>query len=141
MPDDLHAAPPETILFVEDELLVRMDMAEFLRQSNYRVSEAATSDEALDALKLKFAIDLVITDVKLPGEMDGVALAGWIRENRPGVQVIVQTGDATIELPEALQEFAPILRKPYTGRDLVDRVRLALAKRQPPDARGSDESS
>jgi len=138
MSDDTHAPPPETLLFVEDELMIRMDMAEFLRQSNYRVSEAATSDEALDALRLKLAIDLVITDVKLPGQMDGLALAGWIRENRPGVQVIVQTGDATTELPEALQEFGPILRKPFTGRDLLARVKLALAKRQPPIA--EDES-
>jgi DNA-binding response OmpR family regulator len=140
MPDDLHIAPPATILFVEDEMLVRMDMADFLRQSNYRVSEAANSDEALEALKLKFAIDLVITDIKLPGEMNGLALAAWIRENRPGVQVIVQTADATIELPAALQELAPILRKPFTGRDLLDRVRLTLAKPQPPDAAGCSQS-
>jgi DNA-binding response OmpR family regulator len=128
MTDDLNIPSLETILFVEDEILIRNDMAEFLRQADYRVSEAATSEEALDALKLKPAIDLVITDVRLPGQLDGLALAGWIRVNRPGVQVIVQTGDATVELSEDLEEFAPILRKPFTGRDLLDRVKLALAR-------------
>ena len=57
MPDDssqIHA-PPETILFVEDEALIRMDMAEFLRECGYRVHEAANAEEAREALQSKFA--------------------------------------------------------------------------------------
>ena len=61
-------APPETILFVEDEALVRMDMAEFLRECGYRVHEAASASEAIEALQTKFAVDLVFTDINLPGE-------------------------------------------------------------------------
>ncbi len=94
MPDDssqIHA-PPETVLFVEDEALIRMDMAEFLRECGYRVHEAANADEALEALQSKFAIDLVFTDINLPGGMDGLELSEWVLSNRPGVRVLVTTG-------------------------------------------------
>ena len=135
---DDHQPPPETILYVDDEVLTRLDMSEFLRQCHYRVSEAATAAEALDALNAKLVIDLVITDVKMPGEMDGLALARWIKENRPGVEVNVQSGDDAVarELPDDLKEFGPPLAKPFTGRELLDRVKLALARRRPPGQAG-----
>ena len=62
-----HSAPPETILFVEDEALVRMDMAESLRECGYRVHEAANANEAVQALESKFAVDLVFTDINFAG--------------------------------------------------------------------------
>jgi CheY-like chemotaxis protein len=124
-----HRPPPETILFVEDEVLIRMDMAEFLRQSGYRVSEAANVAEAIDALSSKFAVDLVVTDVKMPGSMDGFALAEWVRANRAGVEVIICSGDAEAkERASQSQILGAFLLKPYTGRALLDLVRQALAK-------------
>ena len=127
-----HSLPPETILFVEDEPLVRMDMAEFLRQCGYRVHEAADALEAIEALQAKFVIDLVFTDINLPKEMNGVQLGEWVLANRPGVKVVLATGGATTVDPRS--SFGPILAKPYTGRDLLERVRQALARRQ-----GGDE--
>jgi len=122
-----HSLPPETILFVEDEPLVRLDMAEFLRQCGYRVHEAADANEAIEALQAKFIIDLVFTDINLPKEMNGLELAEWVLANRRGVKVLLTTGDmATVDPKSA---FGPILAKPYTGRDLLDRIRQALAKR------------
>jgi CheY-like chemotaxis protein len=127
-----HRPPPETILFVEDEVLTRMDMAEFLRQSGYRVSEAASAAEAIDALNSKFAVDLVVTDIRMPGETDGFGLAEWVRNNRPGVEVILSSGDPrSKERAEGLPELGPFLPKPYTGRALLDLVKQALAKRTP----------
>ena len=125
-----HRPPPETILFVEDEAIVRMDMAEFLRQSNYRVSEAAGAAEAIDLLGSKLAIDLVVTDVLMPGEMDGLALAKWIRDNRPGVEVILTSGDEpSKERASSAHDLGQFLGKPYTGRALVDLVAQTLARR------------
>jgi CheY-like chemotaxis protein len=121
------ATPPETILFVEDEALVRMDMAEFLRQCGYRVHEAATAVEAIEALQAKFVTDLVFTDINLPGGTNGLELAEWTLRHRPGVKVLVTTGDAS--MADISQTVEPLLAKPYTGRDLVDRVRQALTKR------------
>jgi CheY-like chemotaxis protein len=128
MPDDssqIHA-PAETILFVEDEALVRMDMAEFLRECGYRVHEAANANEAVEALQSKFAVDLVFTDINLGPGMNGVELAAWTLSHRPGVKVLVTTGGSRVEVPPEIAE--PVLAKPYTGRDLLDRVKQALAK-------------
>ena len=127
MTNGAHIAPPETILFVEDEALVRMDMAEFLRECGYRVHEAANANEAVQALGSKFAVDLVFTDINLPGGMDGLELAEWVFSNRPGVRVVVTSGGAPrSDIPGTI---APLLVKPYTGRDLLDRIRHALEKR------------
>jgi CheY-like chemotaxis protein len=126
-----HQPPPETILFVEDELLIRMDMAEFLRQTGYRVSEAANAAEALDALNSKLAIDVVITDVKMPGKMDGFALAEWIRANRPGVEIILASADESSgQRAMTSPQLGPFLAKPYTGRSLLDLVKETLSKRR-----------
>jgi CheY-like chemotaxis protein len=109
-----------------------MDMAEFLRQSGYRVSEAANAAEAVDALNAKLTVDLVITDVKMPGDADGFALAEWVRTNRPGVEVIVASGDADSKR-RAEQSLSSdlFLPKPYTGRALLEIVHQALARRTP----------
>jgi CheY-like chemotaxis protein len=127
------APPPETILFVEDEALVRMDLARYLRECGYHVHEAGSANEAIEAPQSKFVIDLVFTDINLPGEMSGLDLAAWTLTNRPGVKVLVTTGDpARAEMtPDAV---GPILAKPYTGRDLLDRVQKALTK---PDSSGA----
>jgi CheY-like chemotaxis protein len=126
-----HPAPPETILFVEDEALVRMDMAEFLRECGYRVHEAANAKEAVQALESKFAVDLVFTDINLPEGMDGLELAEWVFNNRPGVRVLVTSGGAPrSDIPRTIK---PVLVKPYTGRDLLDRIRQELGKRSDED--------
>src|SRR5947209_17078559 len=120
--------PPQTILFVEDEALIRMDMAEFLRECGYRVHEAANAAEALEVLQAKFAIDLVFTDINLPGGKTGLEIAEWISSHRPGVRTLITTGrPITPGGPNA----GEILSKPYTGRDLLDRVKQALS---PPPA-------
>jgi CheY-like chemotaxis protein len=129
-----HRPPPETILFVEDETLIRMEMAEFLRQSNYRVSESANAAEALAALNSKLAIDLVFLDIMMPGDMDGIELAQWIRTNRPGVEVILTSGDAfSKERAAKAPDLGPFIDKPYTGRALLELVKEALAKPRLPD--------
>ena len=81
----------------------------------------------MEGLQSKFVIDLVFTDINLPGEMSGLDLAAWTLANRPGVKVLVTTGDATRAemIPEAV---GALLAKPYTGRDLLDRVQRALMK-------------
>ena len=119
--------PSETILFVEDEALVRMDMAEFLRESGYVVYEAATAKEAIKALQAKF-VDLMFTDINLPDGMNGLELGEWTLSERPDVKVLVTTGDAyrTVDIP---QTVGRVLAKPYTSRDLLDRVRQTLTKR------------
>ena len=115
-----HPAPPETILFVEEEMLIRMDMAEYLRECGYKVHEANGAGEARDVLNSKMAIDLVIADILMAREMDGIALPAWVKSNR----AFVSKGP----LHDPCDSIA-FLTKPYTGRTLFDAVREALAKR------------
>jgi CheY-like chemotaxis protein len=121
-----HSCPPQTILFVEDEALVRIDMAEFLRECGYRVHGVANAAEAIEALEAKFAIDLVFTDINLGPGKNGIELADWVLTNRPGVKVIVTTGEETH--PQLPSGIGPKLQKPYTGHDLAARVRETLSK-------------
>jgi len=121
------ATPRKTILFVEDEALVRMDMVEFLRECGYCVHEAATAKEAIQSLQAKFVIDLVFTDINLAKGMNGLELAEWILRHHPGVKVLVTTGDASrmADVPQTIESF---LAKPYTRQDLVHQVKKALTK-------------
>jgi CheY-like chemotaxis protein len=103
-----------------------MDMAEFLRECGFRVHEAADANEALEVLRAKFAVDLVFTDINFPNGMNGVELAEWTLRNCRGVKVLVTTGvTPTTDLPQTLE---PLLAKPYTGGELLARVKQALAK-------------
>ena len=118
-------APAQTILFVEDEALIRMDMAEFLRECGYRVHEAANANEALEALRAKFAIDLVFTDINLPGGMNGLELAEGSWESARSEDI---DNDRPSPRPWRAARAGAFLAKPYTGRDLLERVKQALTK-------------
>jgi CheY-like chemotaxis protein len=83
-----------TVLLVEDELIIRMNVADYLMDRGFVILEASNANEALCLLKSCLVqIDLVFTDVRMPGEMDGLALARWLREHRVGLPVILTSGD------------------------------------------------
>ena len=67
------------VLVVEDNVALRYTLAEWLRMHDYMVLEAATADEALEVLKSSLTVDVVVTDVHMPGSMDGLTLANYIR--------------------------------------------------------------
>ena len=133
------SAPSQTILFVEDEAIVRLAMADYLRDCGYKVLEVNDADEAVAVLKSDAHIDLVFTDVQMPGTMNGFELARWIRTNRPGMPVILTSGiDRLADRAADLCDEGPFLRKPYDRQQLLSRIRRALekARRQgnvPPD--------
>ena len=86
--------PSSTILLVEDELVIRMNVADYLVDRGFLVVEASNATEALGYLTSSVVeIDLVFTDVRMPGKMDGLALARWIQQHRVGLPVIVTSGD------------------------------------------------
>jgi len=99
------------VLLVEDETLVRMTTAEMLAELGHEVVEAATAEEALD--QLDAAVDLVITDIGLPGT-DGLTLAATARQRTPALPVIVATG----QLPPSDIEGLVWLAKPYDDQTL-----------------------
>ena len=123
---DFEAGIRTTVLLVEDDVLVRMTLAESLREATCEVMEAASSDEALRLLACAPAPDILVTDVKLPGAMDGVELAARARQIEPGLKIIVTSGHAA---PGEVRDVADaFLAKPFHLHQLLGEVRaLALA--------------
>lgn len=122
--------PLQTVLVVEDEVLIRLVIAEYLRECGYRVHEAVNADEAMEILQSsEVSVDVVFSDVEMPGGMDGFGLARWIRANKPGVQVILTSGaERSADIAATLCEAGPLLRKPYPSQEVVDRIRQLAAR-------------
>ena len=125
--------PMETILVVEDEVLVRIVIAQYLRDCGYRVIETVNADEAVAVLKLaEIVVDVIFTDIDMPGAMDGFGLASWARANCPGAEVIL-----TGTIPRAVNAAADLCEqnhtvpKPYEPQVVHDRIRRLLAARPP----------
>src|SRR5580698_6723942 len=81
------------ILVVEDEVLIRMMLADELRGRGFDVVEAQNADEALTLLQSPVPVGLVLTDVQLPGAMDGIGLARLLRAARPELKVVIASGN------------------------------------------------
>ena len=113
------------ILLVEDEALIRTVVAEGLRDEGFTVIEAADASEALAVLAAGLPVDVLFTDVRMPGTMDGLALARVVMERRPDIAILVTSGHH-VERPAGLAE--PILPKPYLIPDAVRRVRRMLGR-------------
>jgi len=131
-PANLNPTPSalKTILVVEDEVLIRLAIAEYLRECGYKVHEATHAAEAVAVLESpEVSVDIVFSDVVMPGEMDGFGLARWVRANRPGVEVILtSTVDRSAEVAGMLCEAGPLMKKPYEPQNVVERIKQLLAK-------------
>jgi CheY-like chemotaxis protein len=113
------------ILVVEDNEDVRELAETMLASAGYAVVSAPSGEQALDLLEHGGAVDLVFTDVIMPGGMNGLQLADQVRARRPGTPILVTTGymDA---LPATRGPRLDILSKPYRQEDLLSRVRAIL---------------
>ncbi len=102
-------------------------MAEFLRDSDYRVLEASNATEAQAVLQSKEPIELVFTDIRMPGEMNGFDLAAWIRKQYPDVGVLLTSGFFNLPTtPGYGSEPGPLLLKPYSFDALLVHVKRLL---------------
>jgi nitrogen-specific signal transduction histidine kinase/ActR/RegA family two-component response regulator len=121
----------ERIVVVEDNADVRALTVQRLERLGYDVVEFATGAAARDALRGGLKADLVFSDIMMPGGLTGVDLRNWIGEHDAALPVILTTGfaDAATDIAAVADEW-PILRKPYTQRDLADVVRKTLEKRK-----------
>ena len=107
------------ILIVEDEFLVNWTITEELQSHGCEAISAFTADEAIQILQSRSDIEVVFTDIDMPGSMDGLRLAAAIRDRWPPILVIVTSGKTT---PTALPDQVSFLAKPYTVTDIVRRV-------------------
>jgi CheY-like chemotaxis protein len=125
-----------SVLVVEDEPLIRLFLADVLRDAGLEVTEACTADEAADILA-EHAYSAVLTDVTMPGRMDGVELAAHVCRDHPGTAVIVASAnDVGGEVPDDV----PFLRKPYNVRQLVKLVTTLVGQSHPVPGKGSRET-
>jgi CheY-like chemotaxis protein len=127
-PESAEATPP-AVLVVEDDVLVRMVVSAYLRECGFDVVEAGSADEAIRVLEADIKVDVVFSDVNMPGSLDGFGLSSWIHRHRPHIKVILTSG-ATRTAKEAggLCEHGPILAKPYHHEELARRIREMLAR-------------
>lgn len=120
---------PSTVLVVEDEILIRLTVADYLRECGMHVLEAANADEAMRVLEADVNVDVVFSDVQMPGGMDGFALARWIREHHPQIRVLLTSGLArTHAVARDLCEESPFVPKPYDHGQLLERLRELLRR-------------
>jgi CheY-like chemotaxis protein len=128
-PDPQERIP--AILVVEDEVLIRLVIADYLRDCGFRVFEAGTAAEAVEILEAdKAAIDLVFADICMPGEMDGFGLARWVRNNRPRLPIVLTSGDAKkSQTAKELCENEPFFSKPYEVAEVVAHIRAVIDRR------------
>ncbi|HTV95248.1 MAG TPA: ATP-binding protein [Steroidobacteraceae bacterium] len=121
-------APSETILVTEDDDDVREYSVEVLRELGYRVIEAHDGPSALRLLERQPKVDLLFTDVVLPGGMTGAQLAAQARGARPGLKVLFTTGYARNAIVHhgRLDKGVQLIAKPFTVVDLGARVRDVL---------------
>ncbi len=118
-----------TVLVVEDQVLIRMGIAEFLRSCGFQVVEAGSAEEAIQVLRNEEPIHVVFTDVCMPGSLDGFGLAQWVRRERPGVKVILASGvTRTVQAAGDLCDDGSLMAKPYDPRQVERRIRLLLAQ-------------
>jgi two-component system, response regulator PdtaR len=112
------AESAHVVLLVEDEVLVRTPVAHTLRRAGFVVVEAANADEAWSYLRSGASVDLVFSDIQMPGSMDGVELARRIRENFDHIVIILTSGKGALR-PDNDHHF---IRKPYRSAHVVETV-------------------
>ena len=120
------ASDKRRLLVVEDEVLVRMIIAEATRDAGYEVAEAESADAALAYIASGRPVDLVFSDIGLPGSMNGVALARTLAAEHPEIMVILTSGQAGAE---ALQAETPFIPKPYSIAEALVLIAVTLAQK------------
>lgn len=115
------------VLVVDDEPLVRMDLADFLIHSGYDVIEAGDADEAIGILEGRLDIRLIITDVDMPGSMDGLKLARAVADRWPPVRIIVVSGHRLVEVTD-IPDGSVFFSKPCHQPQLLASVRELLSQ-------------
>lgn len=118
--------PSPTVLVVDDEPLVRLFAAEMLEDAGWTAIEAADSAEALALLSTHPHVDVLFTDINMPG-MDGLELARRVHNMNPAIELVITSGKralSDIELPDE----GTFLAKPYDYEQLVSVIRSKLSR-------------
>jgi CheY-like chemotaxis protein len=129
--DEADSAAQPVVLLVEDEVLIRLATADHLRRCGFKVVEAGTATEAQDLILAGLKVDLVFSDITMPGGLDGLGLVKWLEQSAADVPVLLASG-----VPRALDRakqshpnVQAISAKPYDADEVVAQIRIILAAR------------
>jgi CheY-like chemotaxis protein len=126
--NDVRLAKQPLVLVVEDEVLVRMSVSSDLRAHGFSVIEAHDADEAVQVLKLRDDVDVVFSDIVMPGHMNGADLAlTWMRQHKPTLPVLLTSGVAHGLL--SVKGTGTVLPKPYDIDRVAETLRALIASR------------
>lgn len=116
--DNAHIA----VLVVEDEAIIRMNIVAELEDAGFEVFEASNAAQAIDVLIANNRIQLMFTDVDMPGGVDGLKLAASVRDRWPPIKIIVTSGHRRIDV-DALPVEARFMAKPYDLNSVILSIR------------------
>jgi CheY-like chemotaxis protein len=118
------------VLVVEDEPIIRLGMVSSIEDAGYAVIEAANADEAISRLAQDSEVGVVVTDVDMPGSMDGIRLAHYVRRRWPPIQLLVISGKVGVK-PGELPEGARFMSKPYQEPQFINTIETLAASGSP----------
>ena len=113
-----RAALPPTVLIVEDETLISHLIADWLNERGFAVHEAASGDEALAYIDRGGPVDVMFTDVNLPGSLSGAELAAEVRARRPELPIVYASGRYRADEIAPLVSRSVFVAKPYDPADV-----------------------
>ena len=116
----------ERVLLVEDDIRLRENTEMLLRQLSYAVIATATASEALEVLAHRHDVNVVLSDIVMPGAMDGLELARVIKRDYPHIPILLTTGYALGLSDGSAAMGIPVLRKPYRKQDIARSLRSLL---------------
>ncbi|MEY4966031.1 MAG: hypothetical protein RL274_1614 [Pseudomonadota bacterium] len=111
----------QTILVVEDEVLIRMTAVATLKDAGFQILEAGNSAQALDMLSRHGEVSILLTDVRMPGPMDGLDLVAQVHHDHPAIRSIVMSAHATA-MQASDAGAVGFLRKPYMEQAMLQAV-------------------
>lgn len=121
-----------TILIAEDEAIIRFELTDFFQDAGYVVFEASDADEAISILERETTVRVVLTDIQLPGSMDGLKLAHYVRDRYPPTVLLVTSGLAQINA-DALPPNTQFIAKPFDPARIlrqIDAMHISPTHRQ-----------
>ena len=122
-----HSLLPLVVLVVEDEMLLRMRVVDMVEDAGYVPVEAVDADEAMAILRSRSDIALMLTDVQMPGSMNGLQLAHVVRENWPPIKIILASGQLKLsgsDIPLDSRFFG----KPLQSDEIIAEMRAMLSR-------------
>jgi two-component system, response regulator PdtaR len=126
-----------TILVVEDEMLIRVMGVENLADAGFHVLEAGNADEAVAVLEQADSVQLMFTDINMPGSMDGFALAELVHRRWPDIRLLLTSGNERPQVNDLPDEgrFVP---KPYRFDHIVREIKDLVGLDEKPAVAGCD---